>query len=48
MSWFHLKKDYENILKKEIEVEEKFNPNIPSKKKHRHILDLIDDKKEEE
>ena len=31
MSWFHFKKDYENCLKKEIEVEKKYNPRILSK-----------------
>ena len=48
MSWFHFKKDYEKILKKEILIEEKYNPLVPSKNKHRHIHDLYLDKKEEE
>jgi len=44
MSWYNFKKNYEKTLKKEIEIEEKYNPYIPSKKKHRLIQEIKLDK----
>ena len=41
MSWYNFKKGYENLLKKEIITEEKYNPLINTGKKHRLIEDIL-------
>lgn len=47
MSWVKFQKDYEKLLVKEIAVEEKFNPVVPGRNKHRFIADIVIDKAEE-
>ena len=47
MSWVKFQKDYEKLLEKEIEVEQKYNTKLAGNGKHRFIDDIILDKEEE-